>query len=311
MKEEEKIELLTAFLNLFWLRPENAYASTLKSLVLKPYPFSKPIIDVGCGDGLFSFTTLGGRLDLGFDTFLDVANLEKVRNKNADMFDSYDKKTYIPKIIKPPSLKIEYGTDFKQNSLLKAANLDLYGKLVLHDNNEKMPFENNSLMTLYSNTPHYVNNMEFHLSELKRIIRPEGLVLLSVVTDKIKDYTLGHYAPFLGANLAKIIDRGRLDAWKNLKSFSWWQKKLKQLDFDIVAHKGFMGKVQSYVWDIGLRPLAPHLVKMANNLDKKQRREIKGEWIAHCIDLLMPLVNLEPSSDEECSEFLFVLKKRR
>ena len=307
---EERIEILKKFLNIFWLRPENAFWVTRRSLLLRRYPFIPPVIDISCGDGLFTFTHLGGELSVDFDMFVDVAHLNKVRTENADIFNSYHENAYAPEITKPPLQKIDYGTDWKQSLLNKASKLNLYQNLVLHDNNYKMPFEDDSFMTVYSNSVYWVSNLEFHLKDIWRIVKPEGQVLLEIKVDKLREYTLGHYAPFLGEKLARIIDRGRLETWKGLKNFQWWIDTLTQIGFEIIECKGFIGKIHAIVWNIGLRPLAPVLIKMANTLSKEQRRIIKEEWIEYCIGLLSPLVNLEPFSEEECVEFLFVLKKR-
>ena len=307
---EEKRELLKAFLNIFWLRPENAFWVTRRSVELKRYPFVRPSIDISCGDGLFTFTHLGGVLGLDFDMFIDVANLDKVRTEAVDIFDCYDESLYVPEVTKPPCTRIDYGTDWKKTLLNKASKLELYENLVLHDNNYKMPFDDDSFMTVYSNSVYWVDNLEFHLKDIYKIVKPEGMVLLEIKTDYIKKYTLGRYAPFLGENLARIIDRGRLQNYKGLKSFQWWTYNLQRLGFEIIECKGFIGKVHAYVWDIGLRPLTPILVKMANSLSKYQRRAIKQEWMEYCLDLLLPLVNLEPAPEEECIEFLFVLKKK-
>lgn len=311
MNEKEKIKLLKEFLNIFWLRPENAYTSVLRSMTLEKYPFSAPAIDISCGDGIFTFITMGGQFDLDFDMFLDVANLDKVRTENKDMFNSYNQKLYNPIVIKRPLHKIEYGTDLMQNTLNKAEKLGVYKKCLLHDSNKKMPFDDNSFMTVYSNSLYYVKNVDAHLKDVKRIVKSEGKVLFHVKTDKMIDYTLGHYAPFLGKKAAKIINRGRLETYKTLKSFEWWKKAFEKSGFEIVNTDGFMGKIHSYAWDVGLRPIAPFLVKMANNLDKKQRKSLKKEWMECWLDLLTPLINIKPKTSEECAEFLFVLKKKK
>lgn len=58
--ENRKTDYLAQFMNLHWLRPETALWRTLDCMVLQDIEFFPPIIDVGCGDGLFSFTRGGG-----------------------------------------------------------------------------------------------------------------------------------------------------------------------------------------------------------------------------------------------------------
>ena len=61
--EADRLDRLNRFTHAYWLRPENAYWMTLRSLALKQRPFSSPSADVSCGDGVFSFLHAGGELD--------------------------------------------------------------------------------------------------------------------------------------------------------------------------------------------------------------------------------------------------------
>ena len=51
----------------------------------------------------------------------------------------------------------------------------------------------------------------------------------------------------------------------------------------------FVTRTHAHVWDIGLRPIAPLLIDMANNLTPQTRRDIKRRWIDLFCDLLEPL----------------------
>ena len=68
----ETQDILRKMLGLYWLRPENALWRCLDCLVLKNVKFKPPILDFGCGDGLFSFILAGGTLSPEFDTFSHV-----------------------------------------------------------------------------------------------------------------------------------------------------------------------------------------------------------------------------------------------
>ena len=71
-----KQDYLMAFLNLYWLRPETALWRTLDCLALKDVEFHPPIIDIGCGDGVFSFTRAGGLFDPSYDVFIHTGKLD-------------------------------------------------------------------------------------------------------------------------------------------------------------------------------------------------------------------------------------------
>ena len=59
----EQTKILKNFLNAYWIRPETAVWRTLDTMLLRKLEFIKPIIDIGCGDGLFIFTLFGLKID--------------------------------------------------------------------------------------------------------------------------------------------------------------------------------------------------------------------------------------------------------
>ena len=69
-------EILKKFLNLYWVRPETAFWRTLDVLQMKSVEFKKPILDIGCGDGSFSFTNFGGSVDYTFDVYRNSIRID-------------------------------------------------------------------------------------------------------------------------------------------------------------------------------------------------------------------------------------------
>lgn len=81
-------EMLRKFLNAYWLRPETAMWRTLDVESMKNFDFISPSLDLGCGDGTFSFLRGGGEFLDNFDVFLDVDNLDQFF-ENKDVYDSF------------------------------------------------------------------------------------------------------------------------------------------------------------------------------------------------------------------------------
>ena len=81
-------EILRRFLNAYWLRPETALWRTLDVNSMKNFKFVSPSLDLGCGDGTFSFLRAGGEFKDTFDVFLDVDNLDHFF-ENVDVYDSF------------------------------------------------------------------------------------------------------------------------------------------------------------------------------------------------------------------------------
>lgn len=53
-------EILKNFLNAYWLRPETALWRTLDVEAMRTFKVTSPSLDLGCGDGTFSFIRAGG-----------------------------------------------------------------------------------------------------------------------------------------------------------------------------------------------------------------------------------------------------------
>ena len=54
-------DLLDAHLSVCWLRPENVVWDTVASYLVRKQGLSRPTLDLGCGNGIYSFVTAGGR----------------------------------------------------------------------------------------------------------------------------------------------------------------------------------------------------------------------------------------------------------
>jgi hypothetical protein len=76
----------------------------------------------------------------------------------------------------------------------------------------------------------------------------------------------------------------------------------------------FVTRTHAHVWDIGLRPIAPLLVRMTESLTPQTRSEIKRDWVALFQDLLTPLSS--PDFDlfrtsSEPAEVFYVLRPQK
>ena len=120
-------------LNVFWLRPETAMWREIDISAMVPFKIRSPSLDLGCGDGIFSFIRAGGGLDEGFDAFRAVARLDRFF-ENADVFDAFDESVN-PVVTHPPGYRIDCGFDHKENLLRKAKQLGLYSNLKVGDAN--------------------------------------------------------------------------------------------------------------------------------------------------------------------------------
>lgn len=304
-----KTDLLRRFLNAYWLRPENALWMTLRSLTLANASWARPSIDVSCGDGIFSFLHLGGVLDPAFDVFTSVAD---VRGSQGDMFD-HVAEGYHPRVRTPPQEQIDVGLDCKASMLAKASGLGLYQRFVEHDNNLPLPFEDTGFQTVYCNAAYWVAGIDAFLAELRRITSRTGKVILQVKLDSMKRCTLARHEPVLGKKFLEIIGGERFDCWPTLADRQTWEARFAHARLTVESATPFVTRTHAHLWDIGLRPIAPLLIRMANGLMPQIRASIKADWVDLFCELLQPLcdpqLNLQPGRGEP-TEIQYVLAAR-
>ena len=304
--------LLRRFLQAYWLRPENAFWMTLRSEMLSRVPLTAPAIDLGCGDGVFGFLHCGGVFDPDFDVFCSVGKLDDVTGGHADMFDHVTD-SYRPVIQTPPAERFDVGTDIKSTMLTKASGLRLYDRLVEHDCNRPLPFNDGSFETIYCNAAYWVENIDGFLRELWRIARPSGRIVLQVKLDSLARYTLERHRAALGDRFLDILGRGRHACWPTVTDRAGWESRFASAGLAVVEAAPFITRTHAHMWDVGLRPLAPLLVRMTRELSADTRSSIKRDWVALFYDLLSPFCH--PALDlfatgDEPGEIQYVLSAK-
>lgn len=309
--ESESHDWLEEFLNVYWLRPENAIWRTLNCHAMQDIDFKEPSLDLSCGDGVFSFLRAGGKFGTDFDIFQGTDYLDNFFD-NKDIYNSIPD-NYDPKIEKEPEYQITVGTDWKEALLEKADRLNLYKELKQHDNNEPLPFEDDRFRTIFTNSAYWIENIDLHLSEINRILHPEGKAILVLKTPTIHHFleTLeATHGEQLGTEFIDILDRGRRNNKQHLHNREGWTNKLEDAGFDTVDCRTSVTSLHAAMWDVGLRPISPHLIEMAYSLDEQRRVEIKRDWLETWEELLSPFCDTSLALDQqpEAPELIFVVE---
>ncbi len=294
-------EMLGRFLEAYWLRPENALWMTLRSEALAQCTFDRPSADLCCGDGIFSFLHHGGLFDPAFDVFWPSAALPEGADTRADMFDHVTD-DYRPPIRYPAPTTIDLGTDVKPAFLTKAGRLKLYGQLVQQDHNHALPWPPGTFQTVHCNAAYWLTNIEGFLAELRRIVAPGGKVILQVKLDSFHRYSLARNHRQLGDRFLERIIGHRLDSWPTLASRAVWESRFEAAGLVIDRETPFTAKTHMQIWEIGLRPIAPLLMKMANGIGSSSRAAIKRDWVALILDLAEPFCQPEFTLSDTTAE---------
>ena len=228
--ENRKIAYLAQFMNLYWLRPETALWRTLDCMALQDIKFISPIIDVGCGDGLFSFTRGGGILSPEYDMFTQVGNLDSFFDK-VDIYNHFDESVVDPVVQQKTIYQIDLGLDHKEALLKKAVSLGCYNQVKICNVNNLLPVENSKYRTVFCNILYWLEKYKIALNEFHRILTDDGKVVLLVPNNTFKDYCIYQklYVKTENPKWAwlNLIDRGRSENIKLCQSKKQWSS-----DFD-------------------------------------------------------------------------------
>ncbi|GIQ62824.1 hypothetical protein PACILC2_13920 [Paenibacillus cisolokensis] len=308
----DRLYYFRQFLNHFWLRPENALLLALRAESFKKtfnfFDDAEASIDVSCGDGVFSFIANGGQISADSDMFRSLRFGK--REGDFDAFDCFDD-TYKMNVIKEADRKFKYGIDWKSSLLAKASKLNFYQNTLVHDNNNKLPFEDESFQYVYTNSAYWVAKFEEHIKDLFRITASHGHIVLQIKTNNILQLSSRYYAPFMGEKFHTIIDAGRMSTWKGLRSKEDILNMIISFgNVDILSVEPIYGGLLARIWDIGLRPLFNPLARMANSLSDEERVSIKKEWNEILFDLFEESLQKYKSSENDAIEYLIVLEKK-
>lgn len=307
MSRTSPFDFLKAHLNVNWLRPENALWDTIASTLISKYDITPPSLDLGCGNGTFSFITAGGRFSIDYDLYINAEPEGFWENRN--IYDVCKVNTLEYYIVERPSYSFTFGLDHTDNLLKQAKAFDFYQKLIQYDANLNLPFNEGQLKSVFSNILYWLSNLKKSLEEIYRILDKNGIALLCIPNTKFFDYCFTYHWMEKSPPLLKKLNRGRSDNMHWMIDYKEFCRLANAVGFKIIHHQYYLSKLTLTIWDIGLRPLSSMLIKMANTLNPEVRREIKKEWVETVIDFLLPLYEMEVRNQREKGFHFFVLEK--
>lgn len=304
--------ILDELLNVFWLRPETALWRSIDIEIMKDFDFSSPSLDLGCGDGIYSFIRGGGKFDMTFDAFQSVESIDHYFDK----VDIYNSSTKInPLIIKNPEYQIDYAFDHKINLLEKGKTLGLYKNFVQGDANKKLPFNDDYFNSIFSNIIYWLDDPGTVFGEIYRILKPGGCCCVMLPNYNFKDFSF-YYDYCVNQQNKKYqfleyLDRGNMSMIKHVKNKEDWGKIIQNSGLEVISHKMHLSRTTIQIWNVGLRPLFPLLYKMVTNIDKEKIIEIKKEWIETLKLFIEPISRMdsELTQNTEPAFHCFILRK--
>lgn len=283
-------------LNVFWLRPETAMWREIDIRAMVSFIFRSPSLDLGCGDGIFSFIRAGGGFDECFDAFKAMTGLNQFFD-NVDVFNAFDE-SLAANVTRRPRYKIDCGFDHKENLLKKASLLGLYRYLKEGDANRKLPFPDRSFNSVFSNIVYWLDDPQAAIAEIARILIPGGRACLMLPNQTLPEFSFYNQLYIKTGNpewaFLEKLDRGRFsDNIRQARSGETWEGMFHNAGLRVEKHVCHLSKTVVQIWDIGLRPLFPVLRRMVDTLAPVELPTIKREWVSTLRHFLEPIVRMD------------------
>lgn len=305
MLKMQPADLIEAHLNVSWLRPENVALDGTTSYLVRKQGLSRPALDLGCGNGIFSFLTAGGRFGVDFDWYVQV---EVETPASGDIYNATPN-NLAPNIIRCPDYRIDVALDLKQNLLDQAALLDFYERFVQHDANDPLPFPDGEFATIFSNVLYWLDKPVKVLQECHRILADSGRAILCLPDPAFYTYCESYRWRELGSEWLHLLNGDRDESISWTVTQSEFEKMADDAGFVVNYHRNYLQRRTLQLWDLGLRPVSRPLIKMANMLTREQRAAFKREWMDAARPMIRALQDEEINASEDGGFHLFVLSK--
>lgn len=275
---------LWQYLNIYYLKPFDAINDTLTSyLIFQNTKFKKNYVEIGSGDGMFSYIMHGGKFSLNFDRYIDV-DLD-----NQDIFDTHKKKININpgfKNLIRPSLSI----DARANHVKKISEIG-FSKKVLNFRLENLHLKKISSNFIFFYTAHGINNLEKCIKSSAKILKKNGKMVILVYDKYVEKhfvcYNIGKKKFFI-SNFFKKLDNGRYrEISKYSRSLSDWEKLFKKYNLKVEKRISGLSGLAWKFYDIQSRPILKILIIFFNFFPKPLRTILKFFWMVSIFPFLL------------------------
>ena len=194
-----------------------------------------PVLDLGCGDGLFSLLLFADSIDPDFD---DCKFYKQRYDRRAFVFSRY----------------VDAGVDVNQRCVTQAASLGFYKQLSVADA-RNMPYPDSTFRTVLSNCViEHIKNLDQVLSEVGRVLKRGGKFIFTVPSDTFGNHLL---LPFICRALRStaLAERFVLRANRRLQHYhilspQEWRQRLHDAGLRLVRYQYFLSNPAAYLWDV-------------------------------------------------------------
>ena len=297
------------YLNIYFLKPFDAINDTLTASLLKDYNWDIPYLEIGSGDGMFSYIMHGGNFPIWFDRYINIDLNKK------DIFDTHNTSNNLS-LKKIKNIVNLCSIDSKENHIKKIKEIGFAEKAIL-SKYESLPFGNESFQSLFLYTPHGLNDYDMCIKECNRTLVKNGSMIVLNFNEEIKNYFLCHkFSKKVKGkfkNFFEKLDNGRHDEITNLsKSLDEWRLFFGERGFKIIKFYEGLSPIAWIFYDIQTRPFLKPLIKFFNFFPKSIRTILKLIWMLVWYPILLGFYfffsNIFIKSKKNCY-YSFLLQK--
>ncbi len=201
-------DFLSDFLKRYWFAPPVALWRSIEAKALSALDFPAPMLDFGCGDGLFTEAIFG----------------------------------------KQPGI---FGCDIARAELPSARDSGVYACGVQFADGHHLPYRDGAFGTVYSNSViEHIPDPQNVLPELARVLRPDGLLVLTVPSDQFRELLDGvRTAPTKEAaeHYARSVDE--LLAHYHYHTADEWRVLLATVNVRLIGAHYYVSPESEQLWD--------------------------------------------------------------
>lgn len=199
--------------------------------------------------------------------------------------------------------RINVGLDLFNNKRVEEAKKEnIYKKISLYNGNI-IPYPDNNFNTVISNCVlEHIPNIDQALKEIRRVLKPNGFFLTSVMTNQWENNLFG--SKIFGKKYINIMRKTQVHF--NLFSNKKWQTYFKKACFKINSINGYLYKKSAFYLDVF------HYLSIGSLISYK----LFNKWILFNIPLLNKLktqlikkIIVNENDLDKASALFFVLKK--
>lgn len=282
------LSLLRRYLQVYWLKPFDAVNDAANAWALRQFEWEEPILEVGGGDGMFSFIMHGGEFQLADDRYD-----ESDPHRTGDIFDVHTGQHALT-VRRLATRRYDAVVDLKVSHLLKCRDTQLYRSTVLAAP-EPLPFDSASFKTVFLYFPHGLiergQKLDYHqvLSEVRRVMQADGTLLMTAVNQSVAKYfvcyPLHQFFARKGwnrtADYFRRLDAGRYEEIGGLgHTLEDWNILLRQSGFTLSEAWTQVAPFAWRAYDFQTRPFLKALIRWSWFLRRARvKRFVKAVWV--------------------------------